>query len=195
MSGHALTNKETGEGTMFVNEWDQKTQHYRRFHGERIMKELAYSCPNSYHIGLFIYCRGFEKLPEEKTLFSRAEAEEAFESKDPSKFTTLPEMQPDQKSTESRDVNGNYVLIHGAAPGSGIPADTAMAKDFCLTFTLNRNAKKEVLIPEVFDSITSNEEFDTLKCKDIKKMRLQDPNVLKVQQLELANKRLELKQL
>ena len=90
MSGHALSNKETGEGSMFVNEWDQKTQHYKRFHGERIMKELADSCPNSYHIGLFIYCRGFEKLPEEKTLFSLAEAEEAF--KDPSKFTTLPEM-------------------------------------------------------------------------------------------------------
>ena len=87
------------------------------------------------------------------------------------------------------------MLIHGAAPGSGIPFDTAMAKDFCLTFTMNRNAKREVMIPEVFDSITSNDEFNTQKCKDIKKVRLQDPNVLKVAQLELANKRLELMQL
>ena len=91
MSGHALHNQATEEATLFVNEWDQKTQHYRRFHGERMVKELADSCPNSYHIGLFIYCRGFEKAVEEKKFFSKAEAMDAFESNDLGKYTELPE--------------------------------------------------------------------------------------------------------
>ena len=50
--------------------------------------------------------------------------------------------------------------------------DTTMAKDFCLTLSLNRNTHKEVIIPDVFDSITSNEIFETMKCKDVKMMRL-----------------------
>ena len=43
---------------------------------------------------------------------------------------------------------------------------------------------KESSDPEALDSEG--------KCKDIKKVKLQDPNVLKVQQLELETKRLEL---
>ena len=117
MSGHALHSKETDEGTLFVNEWDQKTQHYKRFHGERMIKELADQCPNSYHIGLFIYCRGFEKYPDHKTLFSLAEAKEAFESQDLYKFDDYPEKQPKLEDKSLLSQNSNYVLIHGAAPG------------------------------------------------------------------------------
>ena len=87
VSGHALHSKETNEATLFVNEWDEKTQHYRRFHCEKMMKDLANSCPNSYHIGLFIYCRGFEKVHTEKTFFSKTEAQEAFKLNDYSQFT------------------------------------------------------------------------------------------------------------
>lgn len=81
MSGHALHNEETAEGTLFTNEWDKKSQNYKRFPGERMVKELADSCPNSYHIGLFIYCRGLETNVLERTWYSRREAEEIYKKK------------------------------------------------------------------------------------------------------------------
>ena len=46
---------------------------------------------------------------------------------------------------------------------------------------MNRNANKEVDIPEIFDSIVSTEEFENQKSKAIKKVKLQDPSVLKIQ--------------
>ena len=53
-----------------------------RFPCERIVKELADTCPNSYHIGLYIYCRGYDNEVSERKFYSKAEAEEIYQKKD-----------------------------------------------------------------------------------------------------------------
>ena len=37
LSGHALQNKTSKKATFFTNEWNQSTQHYKRFSGEAII--------------------------------------------------------------------------------------------------------------------------------------------------------------
>ena len=143
-----------------------------RFPCERIVKELADSCPNSYHIGLYIYCRGFESEVVERKYYCKEEAEEIYQKKDLELHNHPPSKQQDSTNAPLKDRNGNFILIHGTAPGKGIPMDTKMAKDFCINFTMNRNEKKEVNIPDVFDSIISSEEFENQKCKGIKKVKL-----------------------
>ena len=66
---------------MFTNEWEPKTQNYKRFKGEAMIKKLARDCPNSYHVGLFIYCRGLEKEVTERKFYSKEDAKQIFEEK------------------------------------------------------------------------------------------------------------------